>query len=422
VSAEPESLGERLNEWAENEIEAEDERRSIQAVEQKQEDEAPTVVLRAALEIAAKPARATWVLKPYVERASLILMVGAEGTFKSFLALDWALTIASNGGLVVYLSAEGRGMWKRLRAWAKYHHPNQHWDQTLKYLPFVALERPINLSSAETIAALISAIDALAIARGAPPALVVSDTMTRNSDGSVERSTEDAQIYLNGLDQHIRARYGCAVMLLHHIGHAVRNRARGPFALIGSTDANFLLERPDIAKPYVSVRAGRMKDCEPPPPFEIEAHVVTIDETDEDGNPETSLILKATGNAPATRPMLTGKNQKALLAELERLAATADCAGVWTEGALREIGRAIGMHKNSARDAVLGLRTLGYLTSSVGGSRLAHLPESGPKDRKRTESTISAQVQGPKTGTKAQAPLGAVPSVLRPDPPNRGQS
>jgi hypothetical protein len=412
VSVQPDDLGERLNRWAENEVEGDIERSAIQHVEQKQESEAPSILLRSALQIAEKPTRAAWVLKPYVERASMILMVGAEGTFKSFLALHWALTIACTGELVVYLSAEGRGMWKRLRAWCMHHYPKQHWRERLCVVPFVGLERPINLSSAETIAALREAIDAL----DKRPALVVVDTMTRNSDGSVERSTEDAQIYLNGLDQHVRATYAASVLLVHHIGHAVRDRARGPFALIGSTDANFLLERPDIAKPFVTVRAGRMKDCEPPPPFEIEAHLVTLDEIDEDGNPETSLILKATGNAPATRALLTGKNQKALLAELERRATVPGFVGLWTEGELREIGRTLGMHKNSARDAVLGLRTLGYLQASVGGSRLVHMPDRGPKDRNGTESTVSSPVPGPKTGTKAQAPLGAVPSVLRPDP------
>ena len=47
-------------------------------------------------------------------------------------------------------------------------------------------------------------------------------------------------MYLNGLDQCIRARYGCSLILIHHIGHAVRDRARGPFGLIGNTDANFV--------------------------------------------------------------------------------------------------------------------------------------------------------------------------------------
>lgn len=39
--------------------------------------------------------------------------------------------------------------------------------------------------------------------------------------------------------------------------------------------------------------------------------------------------------------------------------------------------------QDSARDAVLGLRQLHYLTETIGGSRLAHGTESTKPDRKR---------------------------------------
>jgi hypothetical protein len=364
----------------------------------------PSIPLRSALEIATTPASANWLLKPYVERMANILMVGAEGTFKSILALHWALTIAMSGELVIYLSAEGRGLWKRLRAWAIHHYPMQPWSQTLNDAAFLALERPINLSSADTIALLTDTIDRL----GRKPVFVVNDTITRNSDGGVERSNEDAMMYLNGQDQQIRARYGASVLLIHHVGHGARDRARGPFSLIASTDANFLLERPDVTRPLVTVKAGRMKDCEPPPPFELEAHVVTLDELDEDGNPETSIVLRPTGNLPMSRPALTGKNQKSLLAELERLAALPGQVGIWTEGQLREIGRGLGMGKQSARDAVLSLRTLKYFTETVGGSRLSHFPASGQKGQNGAESQKSARDVG---AERADTPLGVFPSA-----------
>jgi len=126
----------------------------------------------------------------------------------------------------------------------------------------------------------------------------------------------------------------------------------------------------------------------------------------------TSLVLKPTGNVPMPRAAPTGKRQKKLLAELERRTRDPSCARLWTEGELREIARSLGMHKNSARDAVLGLRQLGYLVASVGGSYLTHLPPfgiNGTERPNRTESTISVPVRGPKTGTKAQASLDAVP-------------
>jgi hypothetical protein len=349
---------------------------------------APTLNLRSALAIASTPVHAEWLHPPYVERGAMILMVGAEGTYKSFLALHWAMTIATAGELVIYLSAEGRGLWKRLRAWATHHYPRQHWRDTLNGLPLLALERPLNLSELDTVVMLTGAIDAVTDTRGRP-ALIVVDTITRNSNGALERSNEDALMYLNGLDQCIRARYGSSVILIHHIGHAARDRARGPFALIGNTDANFLLERPDLTRPVVTVRSGRMKDCQPPPPFELEAHVVTLDEVDEDGKPVTSLALKGTGRAPVTLKRPSGKNQKTLLHELERLAGQPGEISVWTEGQLREVARKLGMGRQSATDAVHGLRELRYFVPTIGGSRLAHIPEKGQKRQNVSESQDS---------------------------------
>jgi len=375
------------------------------------------VTLRSALEVASDPARAEYLLRPYVERGAMILLVGAEGTFKSFLALHWALTTACLGELVIYLSAEGRGMWKRLRAWCLYHYSRQSWETTLNRLPFLALERPLNLSDFESILALTDAIDLVTGSRGRP-ALIVIDTMTRNSNGLIERSNEDALAYLNRLDQLVRARYGCAVILIHHIGHAARDRARGPFSLISNTDANFLLERPDLTRPIVTVRSGRMRDAEPPPPFELEAHVVPIGEIDEDDKPVTSLILKDTGQVPSLRNKVTGKSQKALLAELERRTSRPDCIGIWTEVELREIGRNLGMHKSSARDAVIGLRQLGYLTATVGGSRLTHQMPHGTNGTNRDETLNSSRGIG---DVRDERPLGLVPTS-RPRPPSGSRS
>lgn len=368
------------------------------------EEPPPRVKLSSALAVASHAVRAEWLLKPYVERNATILLVGAEGTFKSFLALHWALTIATEQReLVVYLSAEGRGLWKRLRAWCLHHYPMQRWADTLNDLPFLVREAPVNLSPTGDLAALTGSLDDVTETRGRP-ALVVVDTMSRNSDGSVERSNEDAQMYLNGLDLQLRARFGCSVILVHHVGHE-NARARGPSTFIRGTDANFTLERPDPNRMAVTVRAGRMKDCEPPPPFALEAHQVVLDEADEDGAALTSLILKGTDQPPAHaqgRP--TGKRQKELLAELERLAAQPGNVGIWTFGELRDVARGLGMSKSTAHDSVAALNDLGYFTETVGGRRLSHIPEKeGPKVRNGSESTNSSRIVGYE---KTESPKG----------------
>jgi hypothetical protein len=325
--------------------------------------------LSSAVLIAGNPDRAEWLLRPYLERGAMILMVGAEGTYKSFLSLHWAMTVAMQGELVIYLSAEGRGLWKRLRAWCLHHCPQKSWFDSLNGLPLLAIERPVNLSSAETILRLTTAIDQVTEARGRP-ALIVIDTMTRNSDGSIERSNEDALMYLNGLDQQVRARYGCSVILVHHIGHAARDRARGPFALIASTDANYLLERPDVTKPLVTVRSGRMKDCEPPAPFVMEAHIVTLDEKDEAGFPQTSLVLRATDAAPPTRRIEPkGRNQQLLLGAL-REHVRANASEIVSTLDLQKIAKAQNLDRRRLQEVRQGLEQAGWIAETIGGVKL----------------------------------------------------
>jgi len=332
------------------------------------EREKQSIKLRTALEIAKTPVTQSWLLRPYVERRAQILMYGDAGTYKSFLALHWAMEIARTGCPVLLMSAEGRGLWKRLRAWCIHHVPDVSWEETLEDLPLIAAEYPLNLSDTETLLVVQEAIDKA----GITPALVTVDTLARYSDGRAEATNEDATLYLNQLSMAFTTKYDASILVVHHTGHTEKKRARGAYSLTGNTDANFLLERPDMTKKLVTVTSGRMKDCEPPAPFEIESHVIEVGEKDEFGNEITSLALTYTGNAPTMpdkRPV--GKAQKALLAELERLQPLPGCIGVWNDGELREICRGLGFHRNTSRDAVLGLKQMGFLLPTVGGAKLS---------------------------------------------------
>jgi hypothetical protein len=77
-----------------------------------------------------------------------------------------------------------------------------------------------------------------------------------------------------------------------------------------------------------------------------------------------------------TRSKPSGKNQLRLLQELERLAEVKH--SVWTENQLRDIAKALGMARNRAQEALLGLRTTGYLVATVGGSHLPHVTPRRP--------------------------------------------
>jgi hypothetical protein len=330
------------------------------------EESRPRILLRSALEIAGNPCRTPWLLRPYIPRAAMVLLYGEEGSLKSFLALDWALQVAQLGSTVIYLHAEGSGLWKRLRAWAVRHYPGKAWAETLNVLPFLAVERPLNLSADAVLLELQVAISEL----GRAPALIVVDTLSRNSDGTPEGSTADATKYLNRLDQGIRAPFGASVILVHHVGHAARDRARGPIVFTANTEANFRIERPDPKRLAINVISGRMKDGPPPDPFELEAEVITLDEVDEQGTPETSLALRATGAVPAVgRREPKGRNQQLFLGALREHVRAAGCDVISTVDLLA-IAKAQKLSRQRLPEVRAALQRDGWLAESVGGVRL----------------------------------------------------
>jgi AAA domain len=262
------------------------------------------IVLRSAAELASTATAPQWLIEPYIEKDSSILLFGDLGTLKSFLALHWSLEAALRGHQVVYLCAEGKGLGRRLKGWAR-HRWGEKWQREIGKLPFFGIERPLNLSALSTMAELTAVLKAGAI----EPALIVVDTISKNSDGRVEASTEDANSYLNLIDQLLRSIYKATVILVHHTGHQEKNRARGPYALMASTDANFRVERPDLDKLVITVTAGRMKDTESPPAFSLQAKVVETGDLDSKGVAVTTLILESTSLIAAAPARGRGRNQ-----------------------------------------------------------------------------------------------------------------
>jgi AAA domain len=332
------------------------------------------LVLKSAAELAREKISIAWLLRPFLERNSLALMFGELGSLKSFLALDLALRVASglsaHGGAeaapqpVVYFSAEGRGLGKRIRGWAQHHLGG---IDKLEASQFYAIEHPVNLSEPEVVNHIVTTLANLGVA----PALIVIDTLSRNSDGRVEGSTEDGTQYLNLIDSELRHRYGACILLVHHVGHQEKHRARGPYVFMANTDANFRIERPDPERLLISVTSGRMKDSEPPPPLELEGIIVDLGEVDEAGEPVTTLVLQPTGRevlGPKRRPI--GQKQMALLDALERLQRSAGSAQVFSNEDLRKVSHDLRLHRNTFREVLAALIEKRFLIDVPGGYRL----------------------------------------------------
>jgi hypothetical protein len=276
--------------------------------------------------------------------------------------LHWAMLAALDGHPMVMLSGEGGGLDRRVDAWMRTFAPNVD----LRSLPVVALERALNLNSEEVMQDLQAAINE----SGNTPHLVVIDTYSKFSPGIDENDNGEVAAFIQKLSYGLREKYGCTVALVAHSGHGDAKRPRGASALMANPDAEYIVDRPDITGMLVTVSRERFKDSPSLSPLAYKAESVDLGRLDQYGKAVTSLVVRGSDVIPMRAPP-TGKAQRALLAELERLVNTGvEPLGIWTQEVLREKARVLGFSKSTSRDAVIGLVNMQFLKPTVGGYKL----------------------------------------------------
>ena len=70
-------------------------------------------------EVLSNKSSVRWLVPGWLERGVIALLVGPRNTFKSFLLLDRLMQIALNGAPIAIISAEGRGIDRRVNAWLR---------------------------------------------------------------------------------------------------------------------------------------------------------------------------------------------------------------------------------------------------------------------------------------------------------------
>ncbi len=190
-------------------------------------------------------------------RKSLVVLAGAPGSFKSFVALDWAATVAtgkswqSHGatrGTVVYLAGEGdAGFPKRLRAWEISH--NRGAKAPLQVFPRpMGLHRPGDPETEGLVDSII---------RRAPD-LVIVDTLARYSPGMNENSAEDMGQLVQVLSR-IKDETGACVVVVHHTTKD-DGTERGSSALRGASDGLYMMKSPNKIRRTVEFYTDRAKE------------------------------------------------------------------------------------------------------------------------------------------------------------------
>lgn len=170
------------------------------------------------------------------------VLFGEPKSGKTFVALDWALTIAAQGSPVVYCVGEGaRGLRGRIDAWMRVHpqmDPTPNWNM-LALGDFPRLLQPRSVRELHW--------DLASMDRA--PVLVVIDTWARALTPGDENKQQDTQQAIAALDD-VRDRHGCSVLVLHHSrstqsGEPAPERPRGSTALDGAIDMMWRLDAPE---------------------------------------------------------------------------------------------------------------------------------------------------------------------------------
>ena len=239
-----------------------------------------------------------YIVDELFEAETLGLIFGDPGCGKSFLAVDIALSVASGTpfhgrsvkqGSVFFIAGEGHnGLARRFKAWSMAR------DVGLDGVPLFKSERAAQFLDKASAVAVAEAVAILAEQHG-KPALIIIDTLARNFGAGDENNTKDMSEFVVAIDD-LKAKFpGSAVIIVHHSGHASKERARGAMALKGALDTEYRVEKEGAAMKLVNTK---MKDAEPPQDLFFTFEQVDLDDVTK------SAVLEAS-DAPATKHRLT---------------------------------------------------------------------------------------------------------------------
>ena len=195
-----------------------------------------------------------------LDRHTLSLLVGRDASYKSFIALDWALSLAtgtpwlgcpSEPTRVLYVVGEGAyGMASRKNAW-KAAHPGAEPGSN-----FAIRRAPVNLyRRGADLAEMIKRV------YEGGYGLVIFDTLRRNSSGADNNSEKDAGLIVESLDQVRKATASGSVLLVAHSGKDDRD-TRGSSVFEDDADIVWRVKRDEDAE-LVSLWQDKRKDGPP---------------------------------------------------------------------------------------------------------------------------------------------------------------
>lgn len=259
----------------------------------------------------------------FIQEQDAVCLYGDPNGGKSFLALDWALCIATGKpwldihevkqGPVVYMAGEGgASLQVRVQAWMKHHNVNEIHGAYFQ-------TRPLSLREDDVIDEIQATLETFAEAeQGANepelnPRLIVVDTLSQFIMGGDEVGPDMALFVANcrRLSQDVST----AILIVHHT-NASGDRERGHTALRGNVDEMFKCKPiyQDNLLVGIDVANDKQRDKARAAVLNLKLRVVPLG-TDARGKEISSLVVVPTVEPPSKLPVV----KKALLTVLDAM-------------------------------------------------------------------------------------------------------
>lgn len=218
-----------------------------------------------------------------LDQGTIALLYGRQSSLKSFIAIDWAASIATGRrwqnrltkkGRALYIAAEGAfGMQLRVDAW------EQGWHTTLTDEDMQVLPRRVNLARIAEVRELCALI------RWNGYSFIVVDTLSKCMVGADENSAKDCGLVVDALARMREATPGGVgvVVGVHHTGKDGKT-FRGSSVFEAGADTVYAATREGVV-----TRLQREKRKDGPP---TDFHELRFDEID---GTDSGVIISAGG-------------------------------------------------------------------------------------------------------------------------------
>jgi hypothetical protein len=220
----------------------------------------------------------TYLIDQLFPENSVCLLGGMKGNYKSFFAIDAALTMThglgqfhghkARKGAAIYIAGEGAGgLGKRVKAWRKYHKV----DTQTTSSPFWLIREPVRLLEADDISKIVRTIKQTERAYGCDFLTLWFDTVSRGLQGALENEESWGRVITNA--ERIKEEVGHGMSFIGIAHHGKEGASRG---VRGSSVAEANADN------VISVFSQKKPEADNYAPDEVEVTVTKLKD-DEDG-------------------------------------------------------------------------------------------------------------------------------------------